>query len=214
MRLLEFTLIYIGLPVLLWVTSEQTMLLPILWLGGVIAWTLLRYGRRNHQSPAVPPVVTVRRESMVILLRFIGVACGLTLALYFYHPDWLFWLPRKSLGLWGLIMVAYPLLSVLPQALVYRLLFEQRYARCFSTARLSFTVGTLVFCLAHLPFNNFWALLFTLPGGFLFLRTFRRTGSMGLSILEHTLYGDLLFTIGWGVCLASGGTQQFFLNLK
>jgi uncharacterized protein len=212
MRLLEFTLFYIGLPLLLWVTSVQTMLLPILWLGSLFAGIMLGYGRDNHPPPEGEPAVKIRRELAVILLRFIAVAFGLTLALYFYHPEWLFWLPRKSLGLWGLIIVAYPLLSVCPQALIYRLLFERRYAKSFSTPRLSLVVGTLVFCLAHLPFNNFWALLFTLPGGFLFLRTYRRTNSLWLSTLEHTLYGDLLFTIGWGVCLASAGTQQFFLG--
>jgi membrane protease YdiL (CAAX protease family) len=213
MRLLEFTLFYIGLPLLLWVTSVQTMLLPILWLGALFAGIMLGYGRDNHPPPAGEPAVKIRRELAVILLRFIAVAFGLTLALYFYHPEWLFWLPRKSLGLWGLIIVAYPLLSVLPQALIYRLLFERRYAKCFSTPGLSLFAGTLVFCLAHLPFNNFWALLFTLPGGVLFLRTYRRMGSLSLSTLEHALYGDLLFTIGWGACLASAGTQRFFLNL-
>jgi len=213
MRLLEFTLFYIGLPVLLWATSVQTMLLPILWLGAVFAWTMLRYGRDNHPPRAGEPTVKMHHELAVILLRFIAVAFGLTLALYFYHPEWLFWLPRKSLGFWGLIIVAYPLLSVLPQAMIYRLLFERRYAKCFSTPGLSLLVGTLVFCLAHLPFNNFWALLFTLPGGVLFLRTYRLTGSLGLSTLEHALYGDLLFTIGWGACLASAGTQRFFLSL-
>lgn len=212
MRLLEFTLFYLGIPVLVWLTRSQDMLLPVLWLGAVFAWIILRYGR-GHQVPAPVGVdVELRKEIAVVLLRFIIVAVVLTLALYYYHREWLFWLPRKSLGLWGLVVVLYPLLSVWPQALVYRALFERRYARVFSSPRVSLLVGVLVFCLAHIPFQNVWALAFTLPGGLLFLSTYRRTNALWLSTLEHALYGDLLFTVGWGVCLVNSGTQQLFLR--
>ena len=47
-------------------------------------------------------------------------------------------------------------------------------------------------------FRNPWALLFTFAGGLLFLPTYRRTGSMLLANAEHALYGDFLFTVGWG----------------
>jgi membrane protease YdiL (CAAX protease family) len=212
MRLLEFTLFYLGIPVLVWVTKSQDVLLPVLWLGGIFAWTMLRYGR-GHQAPApVAPDLNLRKELGVVLVRFFIVAVLLTIALYYYHREWLFWLPRKSLGLWGLIVVVYPLLSVLPQALVYRALFERRYAMTFSSPRVSLLVGVLIFCLAHIPFQNVWALAFTLPGGFLFLRTYRRTNALWLSTLEHALYGDLLFTVGWGVCLVNSGTQHLFMR--
>ncbi len=213
MRLIEYLLFYLGLPLLLWVTKAQNMLLPVLWLGAVFAWTLLRYGKGNRASPSVSSTSNLRNELIFIFLRFAGVAVFLVVALYVYRPELLFWLPRKSLGLWGLIVIAYPLLSVFPQALVYRALYERRYAQTFSSPQVSLLIGALVFCLAHIPFNNVWALAFTLPGGLIFLQTYRRTGSLGLSTLEHALYGDLLFTIGWGACLASAGTQRLFLNL-
>lgn len=212
MRLLEFILFYLGVPLLVWVTKSQELLLPVLWLGGVFAWTMLRYGRGNQPLQTGMSGTDLRKAVAVVLLRFSIVAVALTGALYFYHREWLFWLPRRSLGLWGLIVVAYPLLSVWPQALIYRLLFERRYAQAFSSPRISLLAGTLVFCLAHIPFDNYWALAFTLPGGFLFLQTYRRTGVLWLSTLEHALYGDLLFTLGWGVCLANSGTLHLFMR--
>jgi membrane protease YdiL (CAAX protease family) len=195
------------------VTKAQDMLLPVLWLGAIFAWTLLRYGKGNRPSPSAGTPLNLRKELVFIALRFSGVAIFLVAALYFYRPDLLLGLPRRSLGLWGLIIFAYPLLSVFPQALVYRALYERRYAQVFSSPRFSLVMGSLVFCLAHIPFNNVWALVFTLPGGLIFLQTYRRTGSLGLSTLEHALYGDLLFTIGWGACLASAGTQRLFVNM-
>lgn len=212
MRLLEFTLFYMGIPVLVWVTKSQDYLLPVLWLGAVFAWMMLRYGR-GHQAPGpVAPDLNLRKEIGIVFLRFSIVAVLLTIALYYYHREWLFWLPRKSLELWGLIVVIYPLLSVCPQALVYRALFERRYAMAFSSPKVSLLVGVLIFCLAHIPFQNVWALAFTLPGGFLFLRTYRRTNALWLSTLEHALYGDLLFTVGWGVYLVNSGTQHLFMR--
>jgi membrane protease YdiL (CAAX protease family) len=213
MRFFEYLLLYVGLPLLLWVTKAQDMLLPVLWLGAIFAWTLLRYGKGNRVSPVAGVTLNLRKELIFIFLRFFLVALFLGVALYVYRPELLFWLPRRSLGLWGVIVIAYPILSVHPQTLVYRALYERRYAQVFSSPRLSLLMGTLVFCLAHIPFNNIWALAFTLPGGLIFLQTYRRTGSLGLSTLEHALYGDLLFTIGWGACLASAGTQRLFLNL-
>ena len=65
---------------------------------------------------------------------------------------------------------------------------------------------------AHLPFGNLWAIAFPFLGGMMFLRTYRRTGSLLLSCLEHALYGDLLFTVGWGIYLFHGGTQALLVR--
>jgi membrane protease YdiL (CAAX protease family) len=104
-------------------------------------------------------------------------------------------------------MCLYPLLSVYPQALIFRALFVERYARIFASERTTLVVGALCFCLAHLPFRNLWALGFTCIGGFFFLRTYLRSKSLLLSCLEHALYGQMLFTVGWGAFLYHGGTQ-------
>ena len=104
-------------------------------------------------------------------------------------------------------MLAYPVLSVYPQAIIFRALYEYRYASLFRGRWVAWVVGAAVFSFAHLPFGNAWALGFTFLGGLLFLRTYRRTQSVPVSCLEHALYGDLLFTVGWGIYLFHGGTQ-------
>ena len=45
---------------------------------------------------------------------------------------------------------------------------------------------------------NFPALLLTLPAGALLALTYRRTGSLAASTLEHAAYGILAFTLGLG----------------
>jgi hypothetical protein len=199
----EFLALYLLMPVVLFYTLPPRGILPVLWVAGGAGWFLLR-------ATAVPESSrrsSCRRELGAILLRFVVVAALLTIALWLHRPAWLFRFPRSSPRFWLLVMVMYPLISVLPQGVLYRELFERRYAPLFSSPRASMLVGALVFGFAHLPFGNLWAIGFPFLGGLLFLRTYRRTGSLALSCFEHGLYGDLLFTIGWGVYLFHGGTQ-------
>ncbi|MCL1856603.1 MAG: AMP-binding protein [Kiritimatiellaeota bacterium] len=131
-------------------------------------------------------------------------AALLALALWLYKPELLFAFPREEPLFWGVIMVCYPVASVLPQAILYRKLYERRYAPLFGSPRTSLLVGALAFSWGHLPFGNPFALLFTFFGGLLFLSTYRATRRLAPGILEHALYGNALFTIGWGAYLLHG----------
>ncbi len=204
-RAAEFLALYLAMPVALFFLLPPRGILPVLWVAGLVAWLLLR-----ASPPAQPPYgrrLPRTRELGFILLRFAAVAVLLTAALWLHRPEWLLRLPRRAPGIWLLVMLVYPLASVFPQGLLYRELFERRYAGLFSSPRASWLIGALVFGFAHLPFGNLWAVCFPFLGGLFFLRTYRRTGSLVLSCVEHGLYGDLLFTVGWGVYLFHGGTQ-------
>jgi membrane protease YdiL (CAAX protease family) len=67
-------------------------------------------------------------------------------------------------------------------------------------------LGAFAFSFAHLPFGNIYALLFTFIGGLMFLSTYRATSSLILAAFEHALFGDFLFTIGWGQFFFHAGT--------
>jgi uncharacterized protein len=206
-RLAEFLALYILMPVVLFYSLPPRGILPVLWLAGLTAWVLLRAPSTEYTDAPPRPRHSRRREFVFMLLRFACVALLLTGALRLHRPAWLFRFPRSAPRFWLLVMMMYPLVSVLPQGLLYRQLFERRYARLFSSPRASWLIGSLVFGFAHLPFGNLWAIGFPFLGGLIFLRTYRRTGSLGLSCIEHGLYGDLLFTVGWGIYLFHGGTQ-------
>jgi membrane protease YdiL (CAAX protease family) len=121
-------------------------------------------------------------------------------------PDEFLNLIRTRPLLWTLIVILYPLLWVLPQGIVYRAFLFHRYRELVSQKAL-LIIGTLAFSLAHLPFANVWALGLTLVGGFLFNRTYCKSGSMLLSSLEHVLYGWLIFTLGLGKYFVHGTMQ-------
>jgi len=208
-RMGEFLALYVLMPVVLYYLLPPRGILPVLWGAGLLAWALLR---SEPEEMREPPVSSRRRELKFVLLRFAAAAVLLSAALWLHRPAWLFGFPRRSPGFWLLVMCMYPLVSVLPQGLLYRKLFERRYAGLFSSPRASWFIGSLVFGFAHLPFGNLWAIAFPFLGGMMFLRTYRRTGSLLLSCLEHALYGDLLFTVGWGIYLFHGGTQALLVR--
>jgi uncharacterized protein len=97
-----------------------------------------------------------------------------------------------------LVIVLYPLLSVIPQELIFRKFFFFRYGMFF-TPYVLIVLNALVFSFVHLVFKNYIALVLTFVGGILFITTYIKTKSFSLVCIEHALYGDLLFTIGLGV---------------
>lgn len=205
-RLTECAVLYVGVPLIMTFFLPPKVLIPVLWVIGTATFGVLARTRgvdlRQLHHRVIPA-----SEVMWILVRWIAVCGALILLLDQLNPALLFRLPRQHPHLWVLVMFFYPVISVYPQTLIYRTLFETRYAALFHSAHLSLLVGAGLFSLAHLPFQNPWALALTLPGGYLFLSTYRKTGSIVISALEHALYGNALFTIGWGHYFYSGSVQ-------
>jgi len=157
--------------------------------------------RQPHPRPPAGP--HLRR----ILLRVTAAALLLSLFTFLMYPDLLYRLPRERTGLWLLILLLYPLLSVLPQHFLYRTFFLQRYQPLFGQGRLMRCVNALLFAWAHAFFLNPLAPLLTLIAGYLFADTWQRTRSFRLTCLEHALYGQLLFTTGLGWFFYNGSAQ-------
>lgn len=139
-----------------------------------------------------------------ILKFFIPSAIVYTLLTLILIPDDLFFLPKQNPKLWLLIMLAYPIMSVLPQGLIYRVFFFHRYKPLYKSSFQLILASGLFFCFAHIIFNNLVAIIFTFMGGFLFAYRYNQTKSWFISSLEHAMYGNLLFTIGIGKFLVAG----------
>lgn len=139
-----------------------------------------------------------RRQLKAVLLRFACCATALTGLVFAFLPEKLFHFPRTAPVYWAALLIAYPLLSVYPQELLYRAFFLERYRRLFGRKELMPVASALAFAWMHLIFRNPLAVLLTLAGGLFFALTYMRTRSLRLVCLEHALYGNLIFTIGLG----------------
>ena len=109
---------------------------------------------------------------------------------------------------WMVVMIAYPLLSVYPQEILFRTFFFHRYRPILGSRHGAILWSAFVFGLAHLFFANWIAPTLTALGGYLFARTYTRSGSTLAAVIEHALWGDFLFTIGLGWYFYGGSIRN------
>ena len=119
-------------------------------------------------------------------------------------PGRLFELPRQRPELWLTIMLLYPVLSALPQEIIFRALYYRRYAGLFPNGGITLAVNAAVFSFAHLFYQNPVAIALTLIGGALFAWAYQRTGSFPLVVVLHALAGQIVFTSGLGNYFSHG----------
>ncbi|MEL7089986.1 MAG: CPBP family intramembrane glutamic endopeptidase, partial [Planctomycetota bacterium] len=197
----EFIAVFVLLPGLLTGLSASNVrvpLFPVMWLmAGLAIWVLRRdatFDRRRLWNAAA----ITRRDLAFVVARFVVLAAVLAGVLWLMlgrkwwgltFPPEMFYLPRYKTGLWAVILVGYPLLSVLPQNVVWRVFLMHRYRGLFGGGGMMIAVSAVTFGAAHAVMLNWFAVATTLVGGVFFAQTYRRSGSMLLASIEHALYG-------------------------
>ena len=133
------------------------------------------------------------------LLAYSAVTLGaIYLLTLWLTPHALFGFPNRAPEIWTRVMIFYPILSVIPQGIIYRALFFGRYRSLFSSPVQSIVVGALAFGLAHLFFLNWVAVALTVVGGAAFGWAHLERRSFWFGNLLHAIGGWSVFTIGLG----------------
>lgn len=188
---------FLAMPVALAVLKPGNVLYSILWVTAILsAFWLLRHGwdfRRDWNWQAVTKPVMHS-----IATKFVPLSIVLTLFAYFAIPEHIFKFPLTRPGMWLAVMVFYPLLSVLPQEVLFRSFFFRRYAALFASERSMLIASALSFGWMHVFLHNWVAVVFSAAGGFIFTRTYQKTRSLAAVTIEHALYGCFIFTLGMG----------------
>lgn len=209
---IEFISIYIILPVGFAISPINIPLMPILIITGLLSFLYLKK-QKDFDTKKLWNLLPLKTYWRQILVVFIPIAVGMTIATIYIIPDSLFILPKSRIWLMALISFTYPVFSVIPQSLLYRAVYFHRYAPLFPNKKTALIIGALVFSLGHLLFKNWYAMVFTFLGGLLFNHRYLKTNSMLISAIEHSLYGVWLFACGLGVFLVSrimrGGEMPF-----
>lgn len=138
----------------------------------------------------------------LIGIQFITFVIISTVLMYYLNYENLFIVPRKNWLLWITITIFYSIFSVYPQEFLYRSFFFKRYKSLFKNPIVFIIFNAFIFSFAHIALNNMLVLLLTFVGGILFASTYRKSKSLLLTSIEHTLYGSWLFTLGMGEMLA------------
>ena len=178
----------------------------MLWLAaGACMLLLWRSGRASWQSGRRPIELRTRRQAIIEVVVTVLVGSGLLLLLYpLISVEPMARFPIERPKLWLIVLVVYPLLSVVPQGIIFRRWFVDRYHPLLGSGMLLVLTGAACFGWSHLLFGNVVAPLITALGGVFFMRTYLRGGSGWLADLQHAILGDVAFTIGYGQWLYAG----------
>lgn len=151
--------------------------------------------RLFHRSPQRP-------DWRAILPAFVVFALVSTAVLAAVRPELLFGPPRRAPQVWLTFLFIYSVFSVIPQALVFRVFFLERYRHLVANERVLILLGAVTFSWAHTIINHPLVYALTFFGGMLFARTYLRSRSLVVTSVEHALYGAWLFTVGLGTVFA------------
>lgn len=125
-------------------------------------------------------------------------------------PEFALFLPREYPLLLLMILLGYPVLSALPQEIIFRPLFFRRYGRLIPGRNLAYGLNAGVFALAHLMYWNWIVAALTFAGGLVFAWAYEARGSFALAVVLHSVAGGILFVSGAGVLFYSGMIERPF----
>ncbi|MGE3108348.1 MAG: CPBP family intramembrane glutamic endopeptidase [Phycisphaerales bacterium] len=195
-RWCEMVVMFVVAPLVLAVFMRGWLVFRAIWaLGAVCLVALLRdptFDRRQMGNRR-----GFRAGWRFSAVSFLMLAPMLTAALWILDPGRVLSLPLQRPGLWAVIMVGYPVLSVYPQEVAFRAFFVHRYEMLMSRNELVWMCA-VAFGFAHIIMHNWFAVAACTVGGVLFTLNYLRTRSVLSVSLEHAAYGCFMFTVGWG----------------
>lgn len=208
-RAVEFAALYLGAPVAVAVLLPPSAMFPALFavtaLGLVLlhvtpgfSWRELRAGagRIGWRLVAVFTLATVAVGTAVVLAT---------------APAAFLWLVLQDPALMLMIAALYPVLSALPQEIVFRPLFFRRYGALLpGDVRAQIVLNAAVFSLAHLMYWSWIVAAMTFAGGLAFAWSYRVRGNFPEAVVLHSLAGIVVFALGLGVFFYSGNVARPF----
>jgi len=194
---LEFSALFVGVPLLVYYRLLPNLPIPYLLFAAVAVFLILR-SDPSFDSSHLVSWHNVRSQLLPLLVRDALFLAFLGLAVRVFAPQLLFSFLKRAPGFWALVMLLYPLVSVYPQELIYRAFFFHRYQSLFGSGLLMIATSAFAFGFMHIIFGNWLAVILCIIGGILFSLTYQHSGSLLLACLDHALFGNFIFTIGLG----------------
>ncbi|MCC8358631.1 CPBP family glutamic-type intramembrane protease [Salinimicrobium sediminilitoris] len=117
---------------------------------------------------------------------------------FWIFPELFFLYPVENFKSYAITFFLYPLASVFPQEIIYRVYYFHRYHKIVPEKYLLMLSNAIVFGLTHFIYDNWVAPIATFLAGWIFIHNYYKTRSLLNVSLEHYFYGLIMFTIGFG----------------
>ncbi len=205
----EFILFFCAAPLFVAVALEPRIMFPALLSLTAVGLALL------FVTPGFRPRLMaeglLRMSSTLILFTALGTLVVGYIILSLDRPQALWILLKINPELMAVITLGYPFVSALPQEIVFRVLFFERYAALLpSTLTGQITLNAIIFSWAHIMYWSWIVAALTFVGGLLFAYSYRVRGNFPEAVVAHSVAGVVLFLVGMGVYFYSGNVQRPF----
>lgn len=201
----EWAAIFLGMPVAIALLMPPRLLFPALAVFSLLGLALL----------ALTPGFRFKslwrgRLRLAPILAFGALAMAVTLAIIEWrYPGRAFALLMQSPMTMAMIFMLYPLLSALPQELIFRELWFRRYGALLPSGRAGLLLNAAAFSLAHLMYWNWTVLVLTFGAGLVFAWGWKRDG-LPMAWALHSIGGLAIFAGGLGILFYSGNVVRPF----
>lgn len=198
----EFMSLFVVVPILMATAMPAGMIWPVLSTVTIVAVILLQITPGFHWR-VLKRGRWIENTKLTLLLAIVTAVISCALILWLL-PEKFLHIPRTMPGLWLLILILYPLVSALPQEIIFRVLFIERYGVLFPQPALLIAVNAVCFGLAHLFYGNWPALILSTLGGAVFAWAYLYKHSFAYALFLHSLAGQIVFTSGLGIFFYHG----------
>ena len=192
LKKLEFFFIFLIIPSTIFFLDSSIIIFLTLYLVSILSLVIL-YFDKTFLFTSLKKKIDWK---FVIIFSVIFFFLG-----FFYvllvDKNLLFIFPKTNFKLWLIVIFIYPFLSVIPQELVYRVFFFQRYFPNINRFYFPMFLNLVVFAYGHLVFSNMHAIIITAIVSPIFTYAYLKKSFLTCVIL-HTLGGQIIFTLGLG----------------
>ncbi len=201
----ECVILFFIVPVLLYFIRSflAFKVVPLVWCLALGCIIFLRKSGR-FELPRLWRMAGFWRQTVEMTKLFLPLALILVLLAWWFLPLRFLAFPKSKPFFWGMLMVIYPILMAYPQEVVFRAFFFDRYQDLFPDEKGLLLANALSFGIYHSFYGNWLAPLLSACGGILFGWRYLRSNSVLLASLEHGLWGNFIFTFGYGWYFFSG----------
>ena len=197
-RCVELIVLSIVIPCGILFFNLSAFVLPFLWAISFYCLLIFFLFERKVENSNGPGTGINKKIIFIVLFRWFVITFGLLIFTFYIFPEKLFIVQTTNPGFIWKILVFYPFFSAFPQEFIFCKFFFARYKLFFGEKERMVAMSALAFCLAHILFINWVAPVLGLFGGIIFARTYKKTKSLLMVSIEHSLYGNALFVLGLG----------------
>ncbi len=202
----EFAVLYLGAPLVMALVLPPRAMFPALFAVTCVGLWLL------HRTPGFSWAGLLRgRVHWAEVAGFAALCAAVSGAVVWATaPGAAFALVHANPALLAMILALYPVLSALPQEVVFRPLFFRRYGGLVPAGWPGIVLNAALFSLAHLLYWNWIVAAMTFAGGLAFARAYQLQQSFPQAVVLHAVAGWVIFTFGLGIFFYTGNVQRPF----